>query len=246
MKGKEWLRYIVQRAWTWAKRHKIQSTILILGLWIFIEIITLPFANIRSLKKQNPSETAFMVAQREQVESEKKPFIKRQHWVSYNRIPKDVINAVIVAEDGTFWEHSGFDWFEFRASIDRNLKEGRVARGASTISQQLAKNLYLSASKNPMRKLKEWLLTWYLEQTLTKTRILELYLNLIEWGPGVYGIDAAAQYHFGKSCSSLSRSEAIRLAVIIPNPRRFQAAGESRYLERMSQIIQERLEARGW
>jgi monofunctional biosynthetic peptidoglycan transglycosylase len=168
-----------------------------------------------------------------------------QRWIPLSKIPKDVINAVIVAEDGTFWEHGGFDWFEFRESIERNLKEGRPARGASTITQQLVKNLYLSPSKNPLRKLKEWVLTWYMEQTLSKHRILELYLNVIEWGRGIYGIEVSAQAYFGKSASMLSRDEAARLAAVIPNPRRYRVDKETRYLEQRSQLILSRMAARG-
>jgi monofunctional biosynthetic peptidoglycan transglycosylase len=168
-----------------------------------------------------------------------------QRWIPLGRISKDAVNAVIVAEDGTFWSHGGFDWFEFRESIEKNIKEGRAARGASTITQQLVKNLFLSSSKSPLRKVREWILTWYTEQSLSKSRILELYLNLIEWGRGIYGIEAASQHYFGKSASELNRDEAARLAAIIPSPRRFRADQESRYVARRSRIILERLSARG-
>jgi monofunctional biosynthetic peptidoglycan transglycosylase len=174
-----------------------------------------------------------------------KQFKKVQRWISISAIPRDAINAVIISEDGTFWTHSGFDWFEFRESIELNLKEGRAARGASTITQQLVKNLYLSPSKNPLRKIKEWVLTWYIERTLSKQRILELYLNVIEWGRGIYGIEAASQQYFAKSASSLSREESARLAAVIPNPRRYRVDKETRYLERRSQLILSRMAAQG-
>jgi monofunctional glycosyltransferase len=229
----------------WARRHKALSVLIVFGFWILIEFGTLPYWNVNQLKTTNPGETAFMREHREEAEEEGKSFRKVQRWISLNRISKDAINAVIVAEDGTFWTHGGFDWFEFRESLERNVKEGRAARGASTITQQLVKNLYLSSSKNPLRKLKEWVLTWYMEQTLSKSRILELYLNVIEWGRGIYGIEAASQEYFGKSASMLSREEAARLAAVIPNPRRYRVDKETRYLERRSQLIMSRMAARG-
>jgi len=177
----------------WASVHKARAAAILLAGWIILEVLTLPFWNVRNLKNTTPTETAFMRMHAEQAADERKPFKKFQRWVPLGRISRDAVNAVIVAEDGTFWSHGGFDWFEFKESLERNLVEGRAARGASTITQQLVKNLYLSPSKNPVRKLKEWILTWWMERTLSKQRILELYLNLIEWGRGIYGIEAAAQ-----------------------------------------------------
>ena len=245
MKSSEAFRTWGRRLLNWVHTHKVWSFLIAVGLWLTVEFVALPFGGVRQLKSSNPIETAFMREHREAAEREGKPFRKMQRWIPLSKIPKDVINAVIVAEDGTFWEHGGFDWFEFRESIERNVKEGRAARGASTITQQLVKNLYLSASKNPLRKLKEWVLTWYMEQTLSKHRILELYLNVIEWGKGIYGIEASAQEYFGKSASMLSRDEAARLAAVIPNPRRFRVDKETRYLERRSQLILGRMAARG-
>jgi len=229
----------------WARAHKIKSAIVLLGAWLFIEIMTLPFGAVNRLKTVNPTETAFMREHAERAKEEGKPFKRMQRWIPLGRISKDAVNAVIVAEDGTFWSHGGFDWFEFRESIEKNIREGRAARGASTITQQLVKNLFLSSSKNPLRKVREWILTWYTEQSLSKSRILELYLNLIEWGRGIYGIEAASQHYFGKSASELNRDEAARLAAIIPSPRRFRADQASRYVARRSRIILERLTARG-
>jgi monofunctional biosynthetic peptidoglycan transglycosylase len=166
-----------------------------------------------------------------------------QRWVSLRQIPQVAIDAVIVAEDGTFWSHGGFDWFEFRESLLRNIREFRFARGASTITQQLVKNLYLSSSKDPLRKAKEWILTWKMERTLSKARIVELYLNVIEWGNGVYGIEAAARYYFQKSVTELTREESARLAAIIPNPKRYRV--DSQYVLRRTRLILSRMEARG-
>jgi monofunctional biosynthetic peptidoglycan transglycosylase len=179
------------------------------------------------------------------AKKENYPFHKKQNWIMLKSIPKDAVDAVIVSEDGTFWSHDGFDWFEFKESIERNFEEGRAARGASTITQQLVKNLYLSSSKNPLRKLKEWILTWYMEQQVSKSRILEIYLNVIEWGDGVYGIEAASQYYFDKPASDLNRDECARLAAIIPSPRKHRADVDSKYVLRRSKLILDRMEARG-
>jgi len=229
--------------WIWS--HKILSVLLALALWIVLEFALLPYGDIDRLKNANPGETAFMKEARENAEAEGKPFRIVQRWVPLGKISKDAVNAVIVSEDGTFWTHGGFDWFEFRESIERDMKEGRTARGASTITQQLVKNLYLSSSKNPLRKLKEWALTWYIEQKLKKTRILELYLNVIEWGRGIYGIEAASQTYFGTSAASLTREQGARLAAVIPNPRRFRVDKETKYLENRAQLILSRMAARG-
>jgi monofunctional glycosyltransferase len=229
----------------WIRAHKLLTLFGIAVAWIVLEIVTLPFGEVRRLRTANPTETAFMREHEAQAIADGKHFKKIQRWITYSAIPKEAINAVIVSEDGTFWSHSGFDWFEFRESVERNLKEGRAARGASTITQQLVKNLYLSSSKNPLRKLKEWVLTWYIERTLSKQRIMELYLNVIEWGWGIYGIEAASEQYFGKSASSLTREESARLAAVIPNPRRYRVDKETRYLERRSQLILNRMAAQG-
>ena len=186
-----------------------------------------------------------MREQAAEAKKDNRPFHKVQYWISLRSIPQDAIDAVIVSEDGTFWSHHGFDWFEFKESIERNFEEGRAARGASTITQQLVKNLYLSPSKNPLRKMKEWILTWYMEQELSKSRILEIYLNVIEWGDGVYGIEAASHYYFDKTASDLHREECARLAAIIPSPRKHRADVDSKYVLRRSTLILERMEARG-
>ncbi len=239
----------IQRSWkvfrSWVLAHKLLTVVALVLGWILLEFVTLPFGDVRRLKTANPTETAFMREHRQEAIAEGKHFQKFQVWIAFDKIPEDVINAVIVSEDGTFWSHSGFDWFEFRESIERNLREGKAARGASTITQQLVKNLYLTSSKNPLRKLKEWMLTWYVERTLNKRRILELYLNVIEWGWGIYGIEAASEKYFGKSATLLSREECARLAAVIPNPRRYRVDKETRYLERRAQLILNRMAAQG-
>ena len=227
------------------KRNPIKSLLVFFLVVVILQILFLPYDNIRQLKTINAGETAFMREQAATAKNEKRQFYKMQYWISLRSIPQDAINAVIISEDGTFWSHHGFDWFEFRESIERNFEEGRAVRGASTITQQLVKNLYLSSSKNPLRKIKEWILTWYMEQQLGKSRILENYFNVIEWGDGVYGIEAAARFYFDKSASDLNREECARLAAIIPSPRKHRADVDSKYVLRRSKLILERMEARG-
>jgi monofunctional biosynthetic peptidoglycan transglycosylase len=245
MDTSEWIRSSWKALYSRIRTHKILTVFVIACVWIVLEIVTLPLGDVRRLRTVNPGETAFMREHEEEAIAQGKRFRKIQQWISLGAVPRDAINAVIISEDGTFWSHSGFDWFEFRESIERNLKEGRAARGASTITQQLVKNLYLSPSKNPLRKLKEWVLTWYVERTLSKRRILEIYLNVIEWGWGIYGIEAASRQYFGKSASMLSREESARLAAVIPNPRRYRVDKETRYLERRWQLILSRMAAQG-
>jgi monofunctional biosynthetic peptidoglycan transglycosylase len=215
------------------------------GIIILLQFLLLPFGDVRDLKTKNPIETAFMKAAAEHAKEEGKPFHKIQYWVPLKSIPQDAVDAVVVAEDGTFWQNEGFDWYEFRESVEKNWEEGKAARGASTITQQLVKNLYLSSSKNPLRKLKEWALTWYMSRQISKPRIIELYLNVIEWGNGVYGIEAASRVYFGKPAAALSREECARLAATIPSPLRHRADMDTKYVLRRSQIILERMNARG-
>lgn len=130
--------------------------------------------------------------------------------------------AVIVAEDASFYHHQGFDWEGLKEAVTRNVEKGRLRRGGSTITQQLAKNLYLTTEKNLFRKAHEAMLTWALERALTKKRILELYLNVAEWGQGVFGAEEAARYHIGRSAGDLSPDEAALLAAMLPSPRRYE------------------------
>jgi monofunctional glycosyltransferase len=227
------------------KNNPIKSLIILFFLVVFLQIAFLPYGDVRQLKFKNPGETSFMREHAMMAKKAKRSFHKQQNWISFKSIPQDAIDAVIVSEDGTFWWHEGFDWFEFKESVERNFEEGRAARGASTITQQLVKNIYLSSSKNPLRKLKEWILTWYMEQQLSKSRILEIYFNVIEWGDGIYGLEAASQYYFNKPASDLTREECSRLAAIIPSPRKHRADVDSPYVLRRSKLILERMEARG-
>ncbi len=228
----------------WVKNHKIKSVFLFFLLVFLIELATIPFFSISRLQREVPPETAMMRQRIEEASDEGKTLKITQRWIPLSRLPKHVINAIVVAEDGTFFSHNGFDWFEVQESIERNMKEKRAVRGASTITQQLAKNLYLSTSKDPVRKLKEALITVLLENNLSKNRILEVYVNVIEWGRGIFGIEAAAQTYFGKSAASLTLDEATRLAAVIPSPLRHKPNENTRYVIRRKNIVLARMTAR--
>ncbi len=237
---------LAKRLWGSIAARPIRWTLGLLAALVVLQLSVLPYGRVLEYRSVNPKETAFMQEHAEAAREKGRRFRKMQYWIPLRQIPRDAVNAVIVAEDGTFWEHGGFDWYEFRESVERNLEEGRAARGASTITQQLVKNLFLSSSKNPLRKLKEWVLTWFTELVMSKSRILELYLNVIEWGDGVYGIEAASRYYFDVPASQLTREQAARLAAIIPSPRRHRADVDSRYVVRRSEMVLQRMVARGW
>jgi monofunctional biosynthetic peptidoglycan transglycosylase len=200
--------------------------------------LTLP--DVRGLRTETPTTTAFMrMRYAEAVAAGKSPVIS-QRFVRYNRISPSLVRAVLVAEDSAFFEHDGIDYDELRASIE-NLKFWQW-RGASTITQQLAKNLYLSPSRNPYRKIVEWFITRRLEAELSKTRILELYLNLIEWGDGIWGAEAASQRYFGIPASDLNPEQAALLAGAIINPRVYSPARPNARLLNRQKIILGRME----
>jgi monofunctional biosynthetic peptidoglycan transglycosylase len=203
--------------------------------------LTLP--DVRPLKTANPSTTAFMeLREREALASGRKPR-RVQHWASYSRISPDLKRAVLVAEDDAFWQHEGVDLGQLQESIEVDWARGKLSRGGSTITQQLAKNLYLSPSRNPLRKLRELIIARRLEAELKKSRILELYLNVIEWGDGVYGVDGAARSYFQKSAAELGPADAALLAGAIVNPRVLNPAHPNTRLLRRQQLILRRMGA---
>ena len=208
-------------------------------------MLTIPFWNITQLNTEKPTVTALMRQRIQEAESNGKQLKIVHQWIPISKIPSYALDAIIVAEDGTFYSHTGVDWYEIQESMERNLQEGKIVRGASTITQQLAKNLYLSTSRTPTRKLKELIITMMLEARLSKKKILELYVNNIEWGPGIFGIQAASRTYFRKSASLLNRDEAARLAAVIPSPLRYRPNENSQYVTRKKQIVLRRMEARG-
>jgi monofunctional biosynthetic peptidoglycan transglycosylase len=201
----------------------------------------LSLPDVRPLRTQNPQTTAFMeLRAREAVQAGKKPR-KVQQWVAYERISPSLKRAVIVAEDAAFFSHEGVDYDELEKSFEDSWKTGKRMRGGSTITQQLAKNLYLSPSRNPVRKIEELLIARRLEVELSKRRILELYLNVIEWGDGIWGAEAAARAYFQKPASALDADESALLAASIINPRRYSPARPSKFLLRRQELIRQRM-----
>lgn len=199
------------------------------------------------LRQSNPTETAMMRYREEQLRRQGRPVRRRWVWVPLSRISPYLIQAVLIAEDDKFFQHEGFDWESMRKALETNLRRRRIVFGGSTITQQLAKNLFLSPERSLARKLREAAIAYQLEQALSKKRILELYMNVVEWGPGVYGAEAAAQTYFHKSASELRISEAIRLASVLPNPHRFSPLDDTRRrLLRKRRIIARRMFQRGW
>jgi monofunctional biosynthetic peptidoglycan transglycosylase len=170
------------------------------------------------LKSSNPQITALMEQRAEQAVAQGKPVARVQAWVGYDRISPHLVRAVLAGEDSRFFDHAGFDWEEIKKAIEEDWEKGEFKRGASTITQQLAKNLFLSTSKNPLRKLHEALITLEMEWILGKRRIIEIYLNVIEWGDQIYGAEAAARHYFNTTAALLNADQAAFLSAIIPGP----------------------------
>jgi len=191
----------------------------------------------------NPETTAFMDARLERLREKNPRATLQQHWVPYRRISANLKRAVLAAEDAKFLDHDGFDWDSIAKAYEKNLKKGRIVAGGSTISQQLAKNLFLSGERTWWRKAQEAAITVMLETIMTKRRILEIYLNVIEWGSGVFGAEAAAQHHFGIPAAALAPEQAAHLAAMVPSPRRYRAGAETPYLLKRREIILSRMNA---
>lgn len=207
--------------------------LIVYQLWIFIHICW--WINF------NPSTSAFM-EDRLEVLQEKNPNAALKHrWVAYKNISPNLKRALIAAEDAKFVDHEGFDWEGIEKAYEKNLKKGKVVAGGSTISQQLAKNLFLSTKRTPWRKLEEAMITVMLESTMSKRRIFEIYLNVIEWGNGIFGAEAAARHYFGTSAKNLSSEQAAKLAAMVPNPRYYDKHQSARGLNRKTGIILHRM-----
>ncbi len=203
--------------------------------------LTLP--DTRPLKSSNPPPTAFMELRAREARAKGQKLRRVQRWVRYNQISADLKRAVLVAEDDAFWQHEGVDLDQIQQSLEIDWARGSLVRGGSTVTQQLAKNLYLSPSKNPVRKLRELIIARRLEAGLKKARILELYLNVIEWGDGIYGVEAAAQTYFQTSAAALGPAESALLAGAIVNPRVLSPARPTPRLIRRQQLILRRMGA---
>ncbi|MGH8638379.1 MAG: monofunctional biosynthetic peptidoglycan transglycosylase [Burkholderiales bacterium] len=203
--------------------------VLVYELWVF--------GHVWWWVEHNPDTTAFMQQHLERLR-EKNPKAELRHrWVPYERISTHLKRAIVAAEDAKFLDHEGFDWEAIQEAHAKNMKRGRVVAGGSTISQQLAKNLFLSSDRSALRKAQEAIATVMLETMMDKRRILEIYLNVIEWGNGVFGAEAAARHYYGVSAARLSAQQAARLASMVPNPRFYDSHRRSSWLHTKTRII---------
>jgi len=219
--------------WVWRGLLLVVGLLLLYQLWIFAHVLWWSWFN--------PSTSAFM-EQRLEALQEKNPAARLRHtWVPYDKISMNLKRALVAAEDANFMEHEGFDWDAIQRAYEQNLKQGKIVAGGSTISQQLAKNLFLSGRRSPLRKLEEALITVMIESVMSKQRIFEIYLNIIEWGNNVYGAEAAARYYFKRNAGNLDAWEAARLAAMVPKPRFYDKVRETPLLERRTAIILNRM-----
>ncbi|MEY3669365.1 MAG: monofunctional biosynthetic peptidoglycan transglycosylase [Burkholderiaceae bacterium] len=216
--------------------------------WVALVAVTLfvgyelyVLGSVYWLRAHNPPSTAFMTAERERLSALKPPVRIRQTWVRYSAISMHAKRAVIAAEDSGFVDHEGIDWEAIEKAARENLEKGKIRRGGSTITMQLAKNLFLSADRSLVRKGQEVVITTMLEGLLEKRRILEIYLNVAEWGIGVFGIEAAAQHYFGVNAASLTAEQAAWLAAILPAPRRYDRNRGSSFIQSKTETILARM-----
>ncbi len=218
--------------WTWR--------LLLLALLVLVALQFWFAAHVAYWVRFNPDSTAFMRARLQGLQT-KDPKAKLRHqWTPYARISPHLKRALIAAEDARFLEHDGFDWDGIRVAWERNRRERAIVAGGSTISQQLAKNLFFSGQRTWWRKGLEANVTLMLEAMMSKRRILELYLNVIEWGDGVFGAEAAARYHYGTSAANLNVTQAARLAAMTPSPRRYRPGSNTAYLMQRTSMISAR------
>ncbi len=221
--------------------------IILLGIMAAIGFVAFYcfYPDVSELKKTNPDKTSFMEYREHQWSAQGKKLTIRKQWVPLKEISPYLMKAVMISEDDKFWSHHGFDLDAIQKALEKNIEKGKFKFGGSTISQQLVKNLYLTPEKTPIRKVKEAIITWRVEQSLSKKRILELYLNVVEWGEGVFGAEAASRQYFGKAAALLTAEEAAKLAAVLPNPIRYKINGGSKYAERRARIIYGIMRKRG-
>ena len=223
------------RGFLWRGLLALVTVVLLYQVWIFLHICW--WVN------HNPDSSAFMETRLEIMQAADPEAKLRHQWVPYPRISPNLKRAVIVAEDSKFADHDGFDWDGIQKAYEKNLRKGRIVAGGSTISQQLAKNLFLSTKRTPGRKVQEAVITLMLEQMMSKRRILEIYLNIIEWGDGIFGAEAAARHYYGSGAAALGPEAAARLAAMVPNPRFYDRNRNTAWLARKTQMILARMPA---
>ena len=225
----------MKRLWRWTARVVLLliAAVVVYQFWILGSVVWWIWFN--------PSTSAFMEDRLEVLQQKDPDANLRHQWVPYERISIHLKRALIAAEDAKFLDHDGFDWEAIQKAYEKNLRKGKVVAGGSTISQQLAKNLFLSGRRTPWRKAEETLITLMLENVMSKRRIFEIYLNVIEWGNGVFGAEAAARYYYGVSAANLGPEQAARLAAMVPKPRFYDKVRETPLLERRTAIILDRM-----
>jgi monofunctional biosynthetic peptidoglycan transglycosylase len=229
----------MKKIWKWIWRWTWRSVAICLALLFLYQVWI--FAHICWWVKNNPSSSAFMETRLE-ILQDKNPKASLQHqWVPYNRISDNLKRALIASEDSSFIDHDGFDWEGIAKAYEKNLRKGKIVAGGSTISQQLAKNLFLSTKRTPWRKLEEAVITLMLEGVMDKQRIFEIYLNIIEWGEGVFGAEAAAKHYYQVDAAHLSAAEAAMLAAMVPKPRYYEKHRDARGLLLQFGVILERM-----
>ena len=219
------------------KRYTRWFIVLSFFLILLPTIYLLLMPDVPRLRKENPKKTALMEYREMASKEKKKRYRIDQSWVPLSKISPYLIKAVLIAEDDKFWKHEGFDLEAIQRALEKDIKAKKFKLGGSTITQQLARNLYLSPEKSLIRKISEAIITWRMERVLSKKRILELYLNVAEWGEGIFGAEAASRHYFGKPCSELTPEEAARLASVLPNPRKYNPVGDQRYVINRSNLI---------
>jgi monofunctional biosynthetic peptidoglycan transglycosylase len=221
--------------WRWVK------WIFILPILLFLIVQLYFFLQIWWWVGHNPSMTSFMREQQAALQEKNPKANIQQQWVPYNRISNNLKRAIIASEDANFSDHDGVDWEALQKAYEKNTKKHKVVSGGSTITQQLAKNLFLSGSRSYVRKGQELIITFMLETLMDKERIFEIYLNVVEFGTGTFGAEAAARHYYGVSAANLSAVQAAKLAVMLPNPRYFDKHRDSNYLARRTGVILRRM-----
>jgi monofunctional biosynthetic peptidoglycan transglycosylase len=227
-----------------ARKLKILLIVILAGLLalsLFTGYFFLTLPDVEYFNTQNPPTTALIEQRKAEAQKKGKTLTVRQKWVSFDTIPGILKKTVIVSEDAAFYQHDGIDYYELKEAIKRNLKEGKKVRGGSTITQQLAKNLFLSTEKSYYRKIREFFIAKKLEQHLSKDRIFHLYLNIIELGNGIFGVEAASRYYFKKPVSGLNLEETVRLAAVLPKPLKLTPLSNSRYMKWRAKLLLDRL-----
>ena len=229
------MRKAVSQLWRWCA---YALAVLVVGFALYQGWF---LAHIVYWVDHDPATTRLMGARLADLKA-KNPQVRLEHrWMPYDRISAQLKRAIVVAEDAKFVDHEGFDWEGIQRAMEKNQRQGKIVAGGSTITQQLAKNLFLSGERSVWRKAQEAVITAMLEAAMDKRRILEIYLNVVEWGEGIFGAEAAARHYFGVSAAALTAAQSARLAAMLPRPRFYHRNPDSQYLARYAETILARM-----